>query len=263
MARLGKALLLAMSLVLMFSMIGCNFGSEETKSSTVQEEKTAKKETKQEKATEKKDQGKEKSKENATKEDKEKKAEDKKGEKEAEGEASADKKVETKKGKQAETAFSNQPKQQASAPSRSSGKTADSSVKKEEPKAPAAAPSKPAPAPAPAPAPEKPAPAPVQKQEVTVSVIGPKGKLLMAPKSVEIGNSDTVLDTLIKGAGSGNIDYSGSGATAYVEGIFNIYEFDYGPKSGWTVYQNGALIPKSAGVITVKDGDRIVWKYTE
>lgn len=99
---------------------------------------------------------------------------------------------------------------------------------------------------------------------VTLSIVGPKGTIMAASK-VTITNGETILDVLMQATKKQNIqvDYRGSGATAYVEGIDNIYEFDYGAKSGWTVKQNGSTIPKSAGVITVKSGDLIQWMYTQ
>lgn len=60
------------------------------------------------------------------------------------------------------------------------------------------------------------------------------------------------------------IQYSvrGSGSSAYVEGINNLYEFDDGPLSGWLAKKNGKSIKQSAGVTSVNDGDAIQWIYT-
>jgi len=108
--------------------------------------------------------------------------------------------------------------------------------------------------------------APKPAETVTLSIKGPKdqGTILSAAK-VDLKEGDTVLKVLLNGAGKKGIDvdYSGSGATAYVKGIDNVYEFDYGTKSGWTCQKNGVTLPKSAGTITVKAGDRIDWIYTE
>ncbi len=122
---------------------------------------------------------------------------------------------------------------------------------------PAAASTKPA---APAPIQEKPA-----VHTVTFSIVGPKEdhSADMAPTSVEINDGDTILDVLVTAIGEGNVLHKGSGPTAYVEGIKNINEFDYGAKSGWTFKLNGANILKSTGVISVKNGDRIEAIYVE
>lgn len=101
---------------------------------------------------------------------------------------------------------------------------------------------------------------------VTMSIVGPKDRgTIVAASKISIKEGDTVLKVLLSGAQKNGVavDYKGSGATAYIEGIDNYYEFDYGPKSGWTCKKNGVTIPKSAGVITVKAGDRIDWIYTE
>ncbi|XJZ28832.1 DUF4430 domain-containing protein [Bacillota bacterium Lsc_1132] len=109
------------------------------------------------------------------------------------------------------------------------------------------------------------APAPAPAKTVTFSIVGPKEdhSADRAPSPVNIKDGDTILDVLLTAVGKGNVDYSGSGASAYVSGIMNIYEFDYGAKSGWTFKLNGVGIPKSAGVISVKNGDRIECIYVE
>lgn len=114
---------------------------------------------------------------------------------------------------------------------------------------------------------QKPAAKPAAPElSVTVSIVGPsdRGTILGATK-VNFKEGATVLDVLVQLTGKRNIqlDYSGSGATAYVAGIDNIYEFDYGPKSGWVGKLNGTSLGKSAGTVKVKDGDSIQWLYTE
>ncbi len=111
-----------------------------------------------------------------------------------------------------------------------------------------------------APAVTTPAPSP----KVTISIIGPKDhSSILGATKVDIKEGDTVMDVLIKAVGNNKVASSGSGATAYVEGIDNVYELDYGPQSGWTYKLNGAMIQQSAGAVKVKDGDQIVWTYKE
>lgn len=113
-------------------------------------------------------------------------------------------------------------------------------------------------------------PDPPKKKEqvdtVTVKVVGPeeKGVILQGAK-VLIKEGDTVLSSLIAAAKANgfSVEYTGSGSMAYIEGIANIYEFDYGPTSGWLCYLNGQALPKSSGTIKVKNGDLIEWKYTK
>ncbi|MCK0472407.1 DUF4430 domain-containing protein [Halalkalibacter sp. APA_J-10(15)] len=101
--------------------------------------------------------------------------------------------------------------------------------------------------------------------EPTVSIViqGPSGK--MGEGEVEYADGDTVLDILTKYGKSADIyvDYTGRGAAAYVRGIADVYEFDYGPRSGWVAKVNGTSITQSAGVTIVKAGDRVEWLYTE
>ncbi|WP_462410570.1 DUF4430 domain-containing protein [Neobacillus sp. Marseille-QA0830] len=105
---------------------------------------------------------------------------------------------------------------------------------------------------------------PAPEQTVKITIIGPKDRgTILGAESVTIKEGNTILDVLFNAIGKSNVDYSGSGATAYVAGINNIYEFDYGPKSGWTCYQNGTKLSRGVGITQVKANDQIEWKYTE
>ncbi|WP_053367528.1 DUF4430 domain-containing protein [Bacillus sp. FJAT-27245] len=109
---------------------------------------------------------------------------------------------------------------------------------------------------------QKPAPA----ATVTISIKGPDDTgIILGATAVEIKEGDTVLDVLLKAAGKKgiDIDYTGSGPTAYVAGIDNFYELDYGSRSGWVSKKNGKNLEKGAGVTKVSKGDRIEWVYTE
>ncbi|PMC40520.1 hypothetical protein CJ195_02055 [Bacillus sp. UMB0899] len=103
------------------------------------------------------------------------------------------------------------------------------------------------------------------KPTVTISVVGDseKGTILSATK-VEMSEGNTVLDVTLKILKSKGIPISmtGGGSTAYVQGIGNLFEFDRGPLSGWTVKQNGSTLSRSAGVTKVSNGDKIQWIYT-
>jgi hypothetical protein len=103
------------------------------------------------------------------------------------------------------------------------------------------------------------------KQTVTISIVGDeqKGTILSATK-VEMKEGNTVLDVtlaILKQKGI-PISVRGSGSSAYVEGIANLFEFDRGPLSGWTVNRNGAKLGQSSGAIQVKNGDSVQWIYT-
>ena len=114
-------------------------------------------------------------------------------------------------------------------------------------------------------------PPPIQKpaEVVTISIVGPKelidNRTIIGATKVSFKDGDTIFSVLLQVANEHNIvvDSRGSGATAYIEGIDNYYEFDYGAKSGWVFKLNGVSLTKSIGIIKVKDGDRIECYYTE
>ncbi|WP_409271043.1 DUF4430 domain-containing protein [Neobacillus sp. SCS-31] len=111
---------------------------------------------------------------------------------------------------------------------------------------------------------------PVQKAEpaasASISIKGPDDAgMILGVTTVDIKDGDTVLDVLLRAAGKKGIDvdYTGSGPTAYVAGIANYYERDYGSRSGWVSKKNGKNLEKGAGIVKVSNGDRIEWVYTE
>lgn len=101
---------------------------------------------------------------------------------------------------------------------------------------------------------------------VTLTIVGaPDIGTIMETTKVDIGDSKTVLDVLKKAARSQKMqmEYTGTGATAYVQGIDNLYEFDKGSGSGWMYSVNGKFPNRSAGIWPLSPGDDIRWLYTE
>ncbi|CAM3512759.1 DUF4430 domain-containing protein [Marinicrinis lubricantis] len=98
--------------------------------------------------------------------------------------------------------------------------------------------------------------------QVSLIILGLEAEELLRVE-VEFEKGDTVLDILKKGTRSSEMpmEYRGSGAFSYVEGINNLYEFDYGPTSGWKYEINGEYISKSAGSAEVEVGDQLTWYY--
>jgi len=87
----------------------------------------------------------------------------------------------------------------------------------------------------------------------------------LPPTEMEVFEGDTVLDVLIRITQRKKIqmDYrGGQGATAYVEGIDNVYEFDRGQGSGWMYRVNGIFPDRGAGIVPLLPGDRVEWLYT-
>ncbi|MBY0099231.1 DUF4430 domain-containing protein [Mesobacillus maritimus] len=120
-----------------------------------------------------------------------------------------------------------------------------------------------------APAPTKPSPTPEPtkpKETVTITIVAPGVKDTILPvTSVEFQEGDTVLSItqkIVRARGI-QISVTGASATAYVQGIDNLYEFDHGPLSGWEAFVNGQGLDRSAGVYGVQPGQAIMWRYTK
>lgn len=106
----------------------------------------------------------------------------------------------------------------------------------------------------------------ITQNTVSITIKGPKDFGSILPKTaISFKEGDTVLDVL-RDAGEKNhfqVEYSGTGAMAYIEGIDNIYEFDYGPTSGWNFKLNGKEVSKSSDSVKVQKDDLIEWIYSE
>jgi len=103
------------------------------------------------------------------------------------------------------------------------------------------------------------------KNTIIHSIVISSNEVPLPPTEMEISEGDTVLDALIKITKEKKIqmDYrGGQGASAYVEGMANVYEFDRGPGSGWMYRVNGIFPDRGAGVVPLRPGDRVEWLYT-
>ncbi|MGG1674493.1 DUF4430 domain-containing protein [Neobacillus sp. NRS-1170] len=242
--KILKSALLIFIFLLAFSLIGCSQGSDSSKE-TKKEIKTTEEVKKEEKDS--------------------KVVEEQKPEQVKENETTTAAPTEEKQPEQAapkansttQTAQTSQPKTTPSKTTTQPAKTNGTSTSTQQSKPSAAATT---------PKPNTTTQTPKPVTSVTLSIIGPKdrGTILGATK-VNFNDGDTIFDIISQATKKQGItvDSRGSGATAYIEGIDNIYEFDYGAKSGWVFKHNGASITKSIGVIKIKDGDRIECYYTE
>lgn len=100
---------------------------------------------------------------------------------------------------------------------------------------------------------------------VSISITGPeKVGVILKETAVEFKAGDTVLDILRKVTREKNIqmDCRGSRNLAYVRGIANVYEFDYGAESGWIYKVDGKVANMGSGTYLIKKGDIIEWLYT-
>ena len=111
---------------------------------------------------------------------------------------------------------------------------------------------------------EKPKPEPV-KNTIVHSIVISSNEIPLAPTEMEIEDGDTVLEALIviTMANKIHMDYrGGQGATAYIQGMGNVYEFDRGQGSGWMYRVNGIFPDRGAGVVPLLGGDIVEWLYT-
>ncbi|NQX47497.1 DUF4430 domain-containing protein [Paenibacillus tritici] len=112
-----------------------------------------------------------------------------------------------------------------------------------------------------------PRPADTAKPEnrVTLSITGDEEHgVILAAADYEIVKDESVLELTKRITRKQKIqmEYQGSKAFAYVEGIDNLYENDHGSESGWMYKVNGEFPSKAAGSWIVQPGDTIEWLYT-
>jgi hypothetical protein len=100
------------------------------------------------------------------------------------------------------------------------------------------------------------------KLSCTLSIVT-HAETIIDSKTVSFAEGESVLDILIKAVQEAKLqlEYTGTGATAYVQGINDLYEFDEGPESGWVYTVNGEEIMESAGTYKPLDGDTLIWQY--
>ncbi|MFP4456326.1 MAG: DUF4430 domain-containing protein [Clostridia bacterium] len=104
------------------------------------------------------------------------------------------------------------------------------------------------------------------KDTISLSIEGPEDEIIYANDSFELkSDSMTALEILqmLQNNDILRFEYQGSSSTAYLKGIEDYYEFDYGPLSGWMIEQNGEFPLKSIGSLVVSPGDDIRFRYTK
>ena len=98
---------------------------------------------------------------------------------------------------------------------------------------------------------------------VTMSIVCGEDAILNSEK-VGLQENDSVFSLLVRITKEKKIhlDFSGSGESAYVKGINNIYAFDEGPESGWIYRVNGSSPSKGCGAYELEAGDVVEWRYS-
>ena len=92
----------------------------------------------------------------------------------------------------------------------------------------------------------------------------PENGIILDTTEFEISNGETVYDILREAAVKNKIhlETNGNADTTYVEGINNIYEFDFGDLSGWTYFVNGSRLSLGCGEYKLAPNDKIEWVYS-
>lgn len=100
--------------------------------------------------------------------------------------------------------------------------------------------------------------------DITDSSHVPDGGIILKETNFSISKGDSVYDVLIEAARRYSIiiENDGTEDMAYIAGINNIYEFDFGDLSGWTFCVNGKQSTVGCSQYFLSDGDVIEWKYT-
>jgi hypothetical protein len=241
MQRISRTMVVLFVMLLTFSLIGCGSTTEEKVNTGKKEEKTSEVVTKEEPVGDKNEDIKEETTDTSS----------------IPSTSETDSKLQVEQEKAVQNEGSNTSSSEKSTTSSPNNPVTTPSAAPETGNTQSTPPSAPS-----SPKPENPKPA----TTVTFSIVGPKdvGTILSGTK-INIKDGDTAFDVLKNATKQHGIQIEtrGSGATAYVEGIGDYYEFDYGAKSGWVFELNDVSISKSIGTIKVKDGDRIECYYTE
>ncbi len=100
----------------------------------------------------------------------------------------------------------------------------------------------------------------------SVKAVLPSDGIILQGTSVKFEEGESVFDITKRVCMEQRIPFEFSITpvynTAYVEGIFNLYQFDCGSASGWVYSVNGIFPSYGCSEYKLKDGDRIEWHYT-
>lgn len=96
--------------------------------------------------------------------------------------------------------------------------------------------------------------------------IVPKDGWILKEKTVTFKEGESVFDILQRVCKDNKIHMEASFTplynSSYVEGIYNLYEFDCGSLSGWMYSVNGVFPNYGCSQYIVKKGDVVRWQYT-
>ena len=94
----------------------------------------------------------------------------------------------------------------------------------------------------------------------------PDDGMIVSRCSVEFQEGESLFDLTRRYCQENRIPFEFTMApvyhTAYVEGIYNLYEFDCGSGSGWVYSVNGVIPSYGCSDYRIRSGDVLVWHYT-
>ncbi len=94
----------------------------------------------------------------------------------------------------------------------------------------------------------------------------PDDGVIFAEQTVSFEDGETVFDILLREMKRQKIHLEFVNTpvynNAYIEGIANIYEFDFGELSGWMYKVNGVFPNFGCSSYQLKAGDKVEWVYT-
>ncbi|HHU21346.1 MAG TPA: DUF4430 domain-containing protein [Acholeplasma sp.] len=102
------------------------------------------------------------------------------------------------------------------------------------------------------------------KQSLLDEGIIPDDGIFLKEKTLVLRNKDTVMSILKRASRYYRFNLEGEGLNGsyYIEGIYDLYEFDCGPLSGWLFYVNGERSGQSSDKVYLENGDKVVLKYS-
>lgn len=94
----------------------------------------------------------------------------------------------------------------------------------------------------------------------------PEDGWLLKPTEVSFVQGESAFDVLERTCRDTGIPLEFSKTpgygSAYIEGIGNLYEFDFGARSGWTYSVGGTFPNLGCGSYILQDSDEVCWYYT-
>lgn len=103
-------------------------------------------------------------------------------------------------------------------------------------------------------------------KQAKIPVTLPDNGIIFSQQKIVFNDGESVFDVLVREMKKNNIHLEFVNTpfynSAYIEGINNLYEFDFGELSGWMYKVNGYFPNFGSSQYIVQQGDKIEWVYT-